>query len=61
MIDTVADPDPYPTNGGQLPNPNECNSILTSETRGEEMVKCGLWRKLSLLSLLWHANTVDEN
>ena len=28
------DPDPYPRGGGQLPNPNECNSTLTSGTRG---------------------------
>ena len=33
---TVAspDPDPTPKGGGQLPNPNECNSTLTSVTRG---------------------------
>ena len=33
---TVAspDPDPNPRGGGQLPNPNECNSTLTSGTRG---------------------------
>ena len=29
-----ADPDPNPRGGGQLPNPNECNSTLTSGTRG---------------------------
>ena len=29
---TVASPDPYPKGGGQLPNPNECNSTLTSGT-----------------------------
>ena len=28
------DPDPNPRGGGQLPNPNECNSSLTSGTRG---------------------------
>ena len=28
---------------------------------GEEIVKCRFWRKLPLLPLLWHANTVDEN
>ena len=27
----------------------------------KEMVKCGFWRKLPLLPLLWHANAVDEN
>ena len=27
---TVASPDPNPRGGGQLPNPNECNSTLTS-------------------------------
>ena len=26
------DPDPNPIEGGQLPNPNECNSTLTSGT-----------------------------
>ena len=33
---TVAspDPDPDPRGGGQLPNPNECNSTLTSGTSG---------------------------
>ena len=31
----VAGPDPNPRGGGQLPNPNECNSMLTSATRGE--------------------------
>ena len=30
---SVASPDPDPRGGGQLPNPNECNSTLTSETR----------------------------
>ena len=30
----VASPDPNPRGGGQLPNPNECNSTLTSETSG---------------------------
>ena len=29
---TVASPDPNPWGGGQLPNPNECNSTLTSGT-----------------------------
>ena len=29
---TVASPDPNPRAGGQLPNPNECNSTLTSGT-----------------------------
>ena len=24
------DPDPYPRGGGELPNPNECHSMLTS-------------------------------
>ena len=31
---TVASPDPSPRDGGQLSNPNKCNSILTSGTRG---------------------------
>ena len=29
---TVASPDPNPRGGSQLPNPNECNSTLTSGT-----------------------------
>ena len=29
---TVASPDPNPRGGGQLPNPNECNSTLKSGT-----------------------------
>ena len=29
---TVARPDPNPRGGDQLPNPNECNSTLTSGT-----------------------------
>ena len=31
---TVASPDPNPRGGGHLPNPNECNSALTSGARG---------------------------
>ena len=31
---TVASPGPNPGAGGQLPNPNECNSTLTSGSRG---------------------------
>ena len=34
---TVASPDPNRRGGGQLPNPNECNSALTSATRGETL------------------------
>ena len=30
---TVDSPDPSPRDGGQLPNPNKCNSTLTSGTR----------------------------
>ena len=30
---TVASPDPNPRGGGQLPNPNECNSTPTSGTK----------------------------
>ena len=33
----VASCDPNPRGGGQLSNPNECNSMLTSETRGETL------------------------
>ena len=29
---SVAGPDPNPRGGGQLPNPNECNSTLASGT-----------------------------
>ena len=35
VINTV--PDPNPRAGGQLPNPNRCNSTLTSETRRETL------------------------
>ena len=31
---TVASPDPNLRGGGQLPNPNECNSTLTSGISG---------------------------
>ena len=31
------DPDPNPRGGGQLPNPNKCNSTLTSGTREEAL------------------------
>ena len=31
---TVASPGPNPRGRGQLPNPNECNSTLTSGSRG---------------------------
>ena len=34
LMYTVASPDPNPRGGGQLPNPNECNSTVTSGTRG---------------------------
>ena len=37
MINTVDDLDPNPTIGGQLLNPNECNSTLTSGSRGETL------------------------
>ena len=33
----VASPDPNPRGGGQLPNLTECNSTLTSATRGETL------------------------
>ena len=35
LMSTVAspDPDPNPRGGGQLPNPNECNSTLMSGTK----------------------------
>ena len=34
---TVARPDPNLRGGGQLPNPNECDSMLTNATRGETL------------------------
>ena len=37
LMYTVASPGPNPRGGGQLPNPNECNSTLTSATRGETL------------------------
>ena len=37
LMYTVASPDPSPRGGGQLPNPSECNSTLTSATRGETL------------------------
>ena len=30
-------PDPSPRDGGQLPNPNKCNSTLTNGTREEAL------------------------
>ena len=37
-MDNVVSPDPSNARGrGQLPNPNECNSTLTSATRGETL------------------------
>ena len=30
LMYTVANPDPNPWGGGELPNPNECNSTLTT-------------------------------
>ena len=40
---TVASPDPdpdaNPRGGGQLPNPNECNSTLTSGNSGRDVYK----------------------
>ena len=36
LMYTVFSPDPiYNRGGGQLPNPDKCNSTLTSGTRGE--------------------------
>ena len=34
---------------------------LTIFSLSLEIVKCGFWRKLPLLPLLWHANAIDEN
>ena len=34
LMCTVAGPDNNPTGGGQLPSPNECDSMLMSATRG---------------------------
>ena len=56
---TVASPDPNLRGGGQLTNPNECNSKQTSGTRGiypylyidEESVPCAKfkWKEQYLL------------
>ena len=35
--------------------------IFSAKEVSLEIVKCGLWCKLPLLPLLWHANAVDEN
>ena len=36
---TVASPNPNPgMGGGQLPDPNKCNSTLTGGTRGEALI-----------------------
>ena len=37
LMYNVASPDSYPRGGGQLPNPNKCNSTLMSATRGETL------------------------
>ena len=37
LMYTVAGPNPNSRGGGQLPNPNECNSTLTSATREETL------------------------
>ena len=37
LMYAVASPDPNPRGGGQLPNPNECNSTLTNAARGETL------------------------
>ena len=34
LMCTVAGPDNNPTGGGQLPSPDECDSMLMSATRG---------------------------
>ena len=39
---TVASPDPNPRGEGQLPIPNDCNSTLTSGTRGETRARRSL-------------------
>ena len=46
----VANPDPNPRGGGQLPNPNECNSMLTSATRGETLTSNHNGCKSTLIS-----------
>ena len=38
LMCTVTSPDPNTRGGGQLPNPNECNSTLMSATRGETLI-----------------------
>ena len=37
LMYTVASPDPNPRGEGELPDPNECNSTLTSATTGETL------------------------
>ena len=37
LMCTVASPGPNPRGEGQPPDPNECNSTLTSATRGETL------------------------
>ena len=41
--------------------PKYCFELPDKAHATREIVKCGFWRKLPLLPLLWHANTVDEN
>ena len=42
---TVTSPDPGPRGGGELPNPNKCNSTLTSGSRGETPDPLNEWNK----------------
>ena len=43
-------------------NQQLCNNVAILDPTGSwvEIVKCGFWRKLPLLPLLWHANAVDK-
>ena len=60
-INTVASLDPNPGGGGQLPNPNKCNSTPTSTTSGDTLTPnpnvcdstltsgTSVWRNLPLM------------
>ena len=47
---TVGNSDLNPRGGGQLPNPNECNSTLTSATRGDTLTPNSNERNSTLTS-----------
>ena len=59
LMYTVASPDPNPRGGGQLPNPNECNSTLTSVTRGTYPYPDTYIYKCSLV--VWSLDKTEKN